>query len=601
MSDEPGALPDEPGEGGPEEEAAEPEPPAEPFAADSPPPSRLGRVLPGWARRRPKITAAIAVVLAGALAAGIIVAVTPSAPPGPRYTGVPARSCGMISPAHLAAYLPGATGTQESVVSGVSADLVKIGTCKWSRRSGGTDQTLLVQALVFGTKTALANAEQSYRDSLPGAGAACHCARVAVSRRPVAGLADKAEELYVAPRPDANFIDAPIAASPGTTLLVLSSNAFIGLNLDSTAAATGDFLARPPDATQLAELTAMAGDILAALARPSSVPTPAAAEVTPQAHYADRRDPCRLVSTATLARYAPAAIIQPLPDSDTGLPQRSECDWNTDDGTAVALTLQLSPGTGGAETAFRADVGTIGVTVTGVRAIPDLGDQAAATYTFEPGAAHVLLYVLSGNAELEYSYTVKASGLPRLDRSSPLAGVIAMAREGLAALVRPAASRYQQGPRYSVRQPACSLVRPATLARYGISGPGESHGGIPGESLCGWGSDSVSITLIISIESDPDSALGTYEFDVHASGKNGDGFTFTGARPVTGVGQQAEAVFQTLNGSPSVILYVWSGNAELDISATDLGPVFGAPLSQDEKLAADSALARDVLARLHHA
>jgi hypothetical protein len=597
MSDEPGALPGEPGEGEPEEEATEPEPPA----ADPSPPGRLTRALPGWARRRPKVAAAAAAVLAGALAAGIIVAVTSSAAAGPRYTSLPAHSCGMISPAHLAAYLPGATGTQESIVSGVSANLVKIGTCKWSSRSGGTDQTLLAQAFVFGTKTALANAERSYRDNLSGTGAACHCARVAVSSRPVAGLADKAEELHVAPQPDANFVDAPIAAGPGTTLLVLSSNAFIGINLDSTAAATGDFLARPPGAAQLAGLTAMARDILAALARPSSVPTPAAAAVTPQAHYADRRDPCRLVSTATVARYAPAAILQPLPDTGTGgLPQRSECDWNADDGTSVALTLQLSPGVDGAQAAFHADVGTIGVTVTGVRAIPDLGDEAVASYTLEPGTAHVQLYVLSGNAELEYAYTVKGSG-PRLDRSSPLAGVIAMAREGLAALARPAASRYQQGPRYSVSQPACSLVRPATLARYGIGGAGESHQGVPGESLCGWGSDSVSITLIATIESDPDSAQGSYEFDTQSSRKNENGFVFTGAQPVTGIGQQAEAVFQTMDGSPSVTLYAWSGNAELEISATDLGLSFGAPLSRAEKLAADIALARDVLAHLHRA
>jgi len=565
-------------------------------------PDRLTRVLPGWARRRPKVAAAVAVVLAGALAAGIIVAVTPSAAPGPRYTSLPAHSCGMISPAHLAAYLPGATGTQESIVSGVSANLVEIGTCKWSSRSGGTDQTLLAQAFVFGTKTALANAEQSYRDNLSGTGAACHCARVAVSSRPVAGLGDKAEELYVAPRPDANFIDAPIAASPGTTLLVLSSNAFVGINLDSTAAATGDFLARPPGAAQLAGLAAMARDILAALARPSSVPAPAAAAVTPQAHYADRRDPCRLVSTATVARYAPAAILQPLPDTRTGdLSQRSECDWNADDGTSVAVTLQLSPGVDDAQAAFHADVGTIGVTVTGVRAIPDLGDEAVASYTLEPGSAHVQLYVLSGNAELEFTYTVKGSGPPRLDRSSPLAGVITMAREGLAALARPAASRYQQGPRYSVSQPACSLVRPVTLARYGIGGSGESHQGVPGESLCGWGSDSVSVTLIVTIESDPDSAQGSYEFDTQASRKNENGFVFTGARPVTGVGQQAEAVFQTMDGSPSVTLYAWSGNAELEIGATDLGVSFGAPLSRAEKLAADIALARDVLARLHRA
>jgi hypothetical protein len=120
-------------------------------------------VLPGWARRRPKVAVAAAVVLAGAVAAGTTVAVTPSASPGPRYASLPAHSCGMISPPHLAAYLPGSTGTQESVASGVAAALVKIGACKWSSRSGGTDQTLLAQALVFGTKTAVANAEPRSR------------------------------------------------------------------------------------------------------------------------------------------------------------------------------------------------------------------------------------------------------------------------------------------------------------------------------------------------------------------------------------------------------------------------------------------------------
>jgi hypothetical protein len=545
------------------------------------------------------VTAAVAVVLVGALITGVIFATVLSSPPGPRYASLPKQSCGLVSPGHLAKYLPGATGTPLSVVSGAPASLVQLGTCKWSGGSGGNDRTLVTQAFVFTSRTALADAERSYRGDLSDAG--CHCVHVAVSKRPVTGLGDKAEELYIAPRPDANFIDAPIAASPGTTLLVLSSNALIGLNLDSTAAATGAFLAWPPDAAQLNELVSMAHDILDALARPSSVSPAATASVTRQAHYADRRDPCRLISSATLARYAPGAFLQPGPAiGGKALPEQSECEWNADDGTSVALTLQLSPGVNGAQTAFHADAGTIGSTVTGARAIPDLGDSAVAAYTLEPGSDHVELYVLSGNAELGYAFTVKGSG--RLDRSAPLAGVIAMAREGLAALARPAASEYQQGPRYSVSQRACALIKPSTLARYGVSQPGEGdRGGLPDESLCSWGSDSVSITLIVTIESDPDTAQGTYEFDAHAPHKNIDGVAFTGAQPVTGVGQQAEAIFQTLSGSPGVTLYAWSGNAELDIGATDLGLDFGAPLSRAEKLAADIAIARDVLARLHRA
>ncbi len=589
MSDDPSVTAAEPG--GPED--ADPGPPD----AGSRSAGRLSRLVPSWARRRPRLTAAVAVIAVGALITGVLFATVFSAPPGPRYASLPRQSCGLVSPDHVAKYLPGATGTRLSVATGLPAAAVQLGTCKWQSRSGGNDRTLLAQAFVFTSKTALADAEASYRENVSGA--VCHCTSVAVSKRPVAGLGDKAEEVYVAPRPDANFIDAPVSGNPGTALLVLSSNAFIALNLDSTAAATGAFLARPPDAAQLNELVSMARDVLDALARPSAVAPPPAATVTPQAHYADRRDPCRLISQSTVARYAPGAFLQPDPATGgNALPEQSECDWNADDGTSVALTLQLSPGVDGALAAFHADVGSIGSTVTGARAIPDLGDSAVASYTLGPGSDHVQLYVWSGNAELGYAFTVKGSG--RLDRSAPLAGVIAMAREGLATLARPAASQYQQGPRYSVSQRACALIRPATLARYGVSQPGESDGGgLPDESLCSWGSDSVSITLIVTVESDPDAAEGNYEFDVNASRKNGDGFTYVGDRPVTGVGQQAEAFFQTLNGMPSVTLYAWSGNTELNIGVSDVG--FGAPLSRAGKLAADTAIARDVLARLRRA
>jgi len=151
----------------------------------------------------------------------------------------------------------------------------------------------------------------------------------------------------------------------------LSSNALIDLTLDSTAAATGAFLARPPDTAQLNELVSMARDTLDALARPSSVRPPPTAAVTRQARYADRRDPCRLISQATLDRYAPGAFLQPDPETGgKALPEQSECEWNandsiSDDGTSVALTLQLSRGTDGALAAFNADAATIGSTVTG--------------------------------------------------------------------------------------------------------------------------------------------------------------------------------------------------------------------------------------------
>jgi hypothetical protein len=71
--------------------------------------------------------------------------------------------------------------------------------------------------------------------------------------------------------------------------------------------------------------------------------------------------------------------------------------------------------------------------------------------------------------------------------------------------------------------------------------------------------------------------------------------TFRAARPVRGVGEQAEAIFQTVIGSPSVDLYVRSGNAVAEIRTDSLD----SPLGRADLLAADIAMARDALGRLH--
>lgn len=533
----------------------------------------------------------------GALVTGIIAATTPPGPPAPRYTSLPGQTCGMVSPGHLARYLPGASGTPESPDPSLSASPVKSATCKWSSSSGGTNRTLLTQALIFGTKTAVADTRLFYRSALAHAG--CQCARVSASKQPVTGLGDQAEELFVAPRPDANFVDAPNATEPGAILIVQSSNAIIGVTLNTTDAATGAFLTSPPDAAQRAALRSMAADILDALARPSSAPPPSAGRVTRENHYAGRRDACRLVSAATAARYAPGAFLAPIPGAGSASgPQGSECSW-VGDSASISLTLQLAPGPADAQRRFDANANAIGSTVTGAQFLPDLGESAVASYKLEPASGRVSLYVWSGNAELEYSYTVKGSGLRLLDRSAPLTGVIAMARDGLAALARPAASAYPSGPRYVKPKDACALARTATLARYGISKTDEGGAIVSGESQCAWGSDSVSISLFIKIESDPDSAHGDFQFDVQYDRGNRDGSTFTGAKAVSGLGQQAEAAYQTQSGSPVVSLNVWSGNAEVNLSAEDVG--FGSPLSRAGKLAAEIAIARDVLARMDRA
>lgn len=560
---------------------------------DGPAPRHPGRRLWSWARRRPLIVAITVCVLEAAAVAGTGLATLPSPPPGPRFASLPAQPCAMVSPADVAKITPGATGSPLSIPG---ANHVTIGTCKWSARSGGQDKTLITQTDVFGTLSGVDAAQQSYRATL--ASLRCRCPGVTVSARPVPGLGDEATEVYVAPRADADFARSPNAAYPGITLLVRSSNALIGLVLDATAPGTGAFLAAPPSAGQRAGLMSVARDILGDLARPASARLPAAAPVAPEAHYAGRPDPCRLISEATLARYAPDVVLSPGGAPSSGSTQDSECDWNSDS-TSITVRLGLYPGTSHALRDFDSDAQTVGVTVSGARWIPDLAEAAAGTFTFDSGSDTADLFLWSGNVYLDFSLTDTRPA--RLDHSAPLAGVIAMARDGLAALARPALSAYGQGPRYASPHDACTMVRSSTLARYA---PGVTVNPFPGngkpdttdESNCGLGSDSVSVFLNITIDSDADTAQSSFEFDVQYAQKNHGDTKFRGMRPVHGVGEQATAIFQIFARSPVVDLFVWSGNAEVEVSSTDLG--LAPPLSRAGKLAADIAIARDVLATL---
>jgi hypothetical protein len=559
--------------------------------APSPATGLLAGVLPSWVRRRPVISAITAGVLVAALIAGYVLAAAPLSPPGPRYASVPGQPSALIGAAELAKYMPGATGSPQSIGAGNS---VKTATCKWSARSGGEDRTLRAQAYVYRTPSPVGVARQVYRSSLSAM--ECHCQGVAVSARPVTGLGDQAAEMFIAPRPDANFVAAPNAVYPGTSLLVWSSNAVISLSLNTTATSTGAFLSSPPDPAQLAGLVSMARDLLNVLAHPASVPRSAVAPVVPEPRYVGRRDPCRLISTATLARYVPGYVLSPQPDSSSpGSAQLSQCGWNAG-GISITLTLTLSSGAAGALRAFDSGAGSIGVRVSGARWLPDLGEEATASFTIQPaGSPDVAeVFVWSGNAELDYTYTSDGSRRSQLDRSAPLKGVLAMARDGLAALARPALSSFPRGPNYASSQRACTLIRASTLARYGVAGTGTTYPGGPQVSTCFWNSDSLSIEVSIAIDSGPDNAQGAFQFDVQDARTNQGDVTFRAATPVRGVGEQAEAIFQTVIGSPSVDLYVRSGNAVAEIRTDSLD----SPLGRAGLLAADIAMARDALGRL---
>ncbi len=577
-------------------DAAAPDTPA----PESRPAGRLSRMVPSWARRRPLLAGFGAGILAAAVISGVVYEVQlPSGPPRGAYASLPKQPCAIISAAELAKDLPEATGTPESIGAIGS---VRQSVCKWSSAAGGEARTLTAQVLLFSSPSSVSLAQQIYHSIASDFG--CHCTGVMVSTRPVSGLGDQAREAFVSTGPEANLDSSPSASFPGANLVVRSSNAVVILNLNTTATATGASLASPPSAAQLATMISMARGVLADLARPGSAPTAASAPVSPEPQYAGRRDPCRLMTAATLARYAPAATLglAPAASSSNGQRRSNGCIWSSDN-TFILLTLNTFPNAEGASQGFQVDtdgIGRSGNGVTGMQSLPDLGEAAVAVFKTQSGKDGVELLIWSGNVELDYWYT-STSG-PSRPRATLLAGAIAMGRDGLTALSSPAASSFRPEPRYASPHDACTLAQASTLARYV---PGATmdklatSGGVgtPQDSGCDWTSDSVGILLSVTISADPDSATGSYQFGIQ-NAKNQTGSKFLGERSVRGVGEQATAIFQTTMGNtPAVDLFVRSGNATLEVDASDVG--ITAPPSRAGKLAADIAMARDALAALH--
>jgi hypothetical protein len=237
----------------------------------------------------------------------------------------------------------------------------------------------------------------------------------------------------------------------------------------------------------------------------------------------------------------------------------------------------------------------------------------------------VTLLVRSGNADISLTSVVFPAGsAPRLTIAAQLAGMTAMARDVLAALAHPSAVHPETGrpmspaapspspsaprPRYAGPKDTCALVKPATLARYGATStgtpaPGPTASLPPGGPVsgnCGWHLPAGIIFLDVSVYPDSVSAQQAYEFEVQDTHQSGHGVTFDGAQPVKGVGQRATAIAQTIAGaSHELTLYVWADNAVIEVSFADLGtPLAGPPTPRSVRLAGDTAIARDVLARL---
>ena len=565
------------------------------------PPSRWSRVLPRWVRRRPRIAAVTAGVLAAAVIAAIVYAVTQPSAPRPAYASLPKQSCALVSSAELAKYLPGATGMPLSVDTGNNT--TKNDVCKWFSTTGGEDRTLVAQAIIFRSSSAISQAQQSYRGLVSFL--ECHCPGVTVSTQPVTGLGDQATEVFVVAGPDAKADTSSNADSPGASLLVRSSNAVISLNLNTTAAATGASRSSPPGSAQSAGMISLARGILAVLARPASISSASIAHVSAEPHYAGPADPCRLIGQATLARYAPGAAVTPTSSPGTS---PSSCAWESD-GARILLNLTTFPSPLGAQQRYSLEAGALsrsvsGLTVTGAQVLDDLGEGATAAFQRRDEDNAVEVLVWSGNADLDVIYTGLASaGSAKPDRATLTTGAIAMARDGLAALANPSVSSYPQGPHYARPSDPCRLVRASTLASYAPGASVEQLPAASGTNLsnCAWGAQSGNLFLSVTTYSDTDSAQGGLEFDIQFAHKNPGDQAFKGSQPVRGLGEQAIAIFETTMGnSPGVDLYVWSGNVVVEMSYSDV-PFGGPPLSRAGKLAADIAMARDVLAGLRHA
>ncbi len=358
--------------------------------------------------------------------------------------------------------------------------------------------------------------------------------------------------------------------------------------------------------------------------------------------YTSMPAPCIMVTAASLAKYMPDATSSPQSMPSSSAHEEGGCSWSSiSGGQDRNLLLRVdvfgsSSGLTSAQQAYQRLVSAPAccenLTVS-TRPVTGLGDQALALFITEKPAAKgaavpppgVSLIVRSGNADINLGYGTFPIGSARasVTPATELAGAIAMAGDALAALANPASAASAaaaaapsppaspatpsppQGPRYARPHDACMLVKAATVARYAPGAVASkipvptTSGSVPGEpqlSNCGWAGPNASIVLELTIDADSPTAQQGYEFGVQYARQNENGTTFHGAQTVTGVGQQATAIFQTLSGSPSVALHVWSGNAEFEVSISDLP--FSTPLSRATKLAADIAMARDVLADL---
>jgi hypothetical protein len=373
--------------------------------------------------------------------------------------------------------------------------------------------------------------------------------------------------------------------------------------------------------------------------------------------------PCTLVSPSTLAKYMPSATSRPtvLPSSSTQ--QEGGCTWSSiSDGEDRVLTVEVAVYTSSSGVTKARQAFSQGLHCTTCRAgrgstvttlpVTGVGDQAAALSVVS-GAHDLLMGVRSGNADIALVYDIDPIGSapPLPARAVLLADATAMSRDVLAALAHPAAVTSataaasstpsaivsspspsivsspspSQGPQYVNPSHACTLVTPATLARYLPGGtevppapstvPTTSLPGMPRQSECGWTTpNGVVLSLSISVfnsASGTAAARSQFEIGVQLTKQGsviaGAHTKVNGSRPVAGLGDQATVILQTTTvpslGSYATThgdqLFIWSGNAVIGVDMSYASSAILPTLpSRAEQLTTAVGIARGVLAAL---
>ncbi len=245
---------------------------------------------------------------------------------------------------------------------------------------------------------------------------------------------------------------------------------------------------------------------------------------------------CALVSAADVTRYLPGARGTPVSISAGSTVRTGICKWSStadgEDRTLIARAdvYRSASAVEQAQRAYRATLSAFGCHCPGVtvrtKPVTGLGDQAFQAFVVAgptanfgravvaslPGAS---LLVESSNAVIDVNLDTTATATGISLTSSPTtaqsAGMIAMARDVLANLDRPASAvapppaSLTAEPNYAGRPDSCRLISPVTLAKY-VPGstftpltPLAGVKPVPSSaSVCGWTAGDFSAQLTVS-------------------------------------------------------------------------------------------------------